>query len=88
MRGDGGNANQSWEAWFKEENAYFTTLRPFAKVCVTMKGALFIIVAMSIASTGDPYHSLLKQRTWLPFLTCTLVRLIHYVIFLSSHTNL
>ncbi|KAI9906806.1 hypothetical protein PsorP6_003546 [Peronosclerospora sorghi] len=31
MRGDGGNPNQSWEAWFKEENAYFATLRPWAK---------------------------------------------------------
>ncbi|KAI9913451.1 hypothetical protein PsorP6_005199 [Peronosclerospora sorghi] len=41
MRGDGGNPNQSWEAWFEEENAYFATLRPRSKACVTMKGWLF-----------------------------------------------
>lgn len=74
MRGDGGNANQSWEAWFKEENAYFSTLRPFAKVCVTLKGLLFTVVALSIAPSGDPYHSLLKVHTWLPFLVCLAVR--------------
>jgi callose synthase len=67
MRGDGGNANQSWEAWFKEENAYFVTLRPWSKICVTLKGVLFAGVGVAIASTGDSYHSLLREATWLPF---------------------
>lgn len=70
MRGDGGNANQSWEAWFKEENAYFSTLRPWAKVCVTMKGVLFTAIALSIVSAYEPYHSLLTEEAWLPFAIC------------------
>lgn len=70
MRGDGGNANQSWEAWFKEENAYFATLRPWAKICVTMKGVLFMAIALAIISAYEPYHSLLTMGTWLPFAIC------------------
>uniref|UniRef100_K3W706 1,3-beta-glucan synthase n=1 Tax=Globisporangium ultimum (strain ATCC 200006 / CBS 805.95 / DAOM BR144) TaxID=431595 RepID=K3W706_GLOUD len=70
MRGDGGNANQSWEAWFKEENAYFSTLRPWAKIVVTMKGLLFTVIALSIVSAYEPYHSLLTESTWLPFAIC------------------
>ncbi|KAG6610049.1 putative glycosyl transferase family 48 protein [Phytophthora cinnamomi] len=70
MRGDGGNPNQSWEAWFKEENAYFSTLRPWSKACVTIKGGLFALIALSISSTGDEYHSILTESTWLPLAIC------------------
>ncbi|KAG7401633.1 hypothetical protein PHYBOEH_000165 [Phytophthora boehmeriae] len=70
MRGDGGNPNQSWEAWFKEENAYFSTLRPWAKACVTFKGALYAFIALSISSTGNEYHSILTKSTWLPLAIC------------------
>ncbi|DBA01290.1 TPA: hypothetical protein N0F65_001795 [Lagenidium giganteum] len=87
MRGDGGNPNQSWEAWFKEENAYFSTLRPWAKICVTLKGALFMAIALSLASTGDPYHSLLKMSTWLPFVICLAISSFHFgvsVLFFNT----
>lgn len=88
MRGDGGNANQSWEAWFKEENAYFVTLRPWAKLAVTLKGVLFAVVALSIASTGDPYHSIIREATWLPFVICLAVAGVYLgaeaLIFTSS----
>ncbi|TMW60587.1 hypothetical protein Poli38472_000629 [Pythium oligandrum] len=73
MRGDGGNPDQSWEAWFKEENGYFLTLKPWAKTCVFLKGVLYACVAIAIASTGDPYHSLVTERTWLPWTICVSV---------------
>lgn len=82
MRGDGGNPNQSWEAWFKEENAYFSTLQPWAKACVTLKGSVFAVVALSIASSGNPYHSILTQETWLPFSICFSIATVY--IFVSS----
>ncbi|CAH0489309.1 unnamed protein product [Peronospora farinosa] len=87
MRGDGGNPNQSWEAWFKEENAYFLTLRPWAKACVTMKGGLFAFIALSISSTSDEYHSILTQATWLPLAICCLMAAVYLsaeAIFVTS----
>ena len=74
MRGDGGNPEQSWEAWFKEENSYFLKLKPWAKACVTLKGVLYACVALSIASTGNSYHSLETIHTWLPWSICIAVR--------------
>ncbi|TDH64861.1 hypothetical protein CCR75_001558 [Bremia lactucae] len=70
MRGDGGNPEQSWAAWFKEENAYFSTLRPWSKACITMKGGLYAFIALSISSTSDEYHSILTESTWLPLVIC------------------
>ncbi|CAH0477376.1 unnamed protein product [Peronospora belbahrii] len=87
MRGDGGNPNQSWEAWFKEENAYFLTLRPWAKACVTIKGGLFAFIALSISSTSDRYHSILTEATWLPFAICCLMAAVYLsaeAIFVTS----
>lgn len=77
MRGDGGNPEQSWEAWFKEENSYFLTLKPWAKTCVTLKGLLYACVAFSIASTGNAYHSLLTEHTWLPWSICIAIVLMY-----------
>ncbi|GLD91630.1 hypothetical protein PINS_up000163 [Pythium insidiosum] len=77
MRGDGGNPDQSWEAWFKEENSYFLTLKPWAKTCVTLKGVLYAMVAVSIASTGNPYHSILTEHTWLPWSICASVVVVY-----------
>ncbi|TYZ59537.1 hypothetical protein PybrP1_003455 [[Pythium] brassicae (nom. inval.)] len=80
MRGDGGNANQSWEAWFKEENAYYATLRPWAKICVMLKGLLFAVIALSIVSAYEPYHSLLTEATWLPFAICVGIAAFHLAV--------
>ncbi|EGZ28172.1 putative glycosyl transferase family 48 protein [Phytophthora sojae] len=91
MRGDGGNPNQSWEAWFKEENAYFSTLRPWSKACVTIKGGLFALIAFSISSTGDEYHSILTESTWLPLVICCSMAAVYLsaeaVFFNSSRAN-
>ncbi|RLN49476.1 hypothetical protein BBJ29_000106 [Phytophthora kernoviae] len=91
MRGDGGNPNQSWEAWFKEENAYFSTLRPWSKACVTIKGALFAFIALSISSTGDKYHSLLTKYTWIPLAICCSMAAVYLsaesAIFSSSRSH-
>uniref|UniRef100_M4BI64 1,3-beta-glucan synthase n=1 Tax=Hyaloperonospora arabidopsidis (strain Emoy2) TaxID=559515 RepID=M4BI64_HYAAE len=90
MRGDGGNPNQSWEAWFKEENAYFATMRPWAKACVTIKGGLFALIAFSISSTDDEYHSILTESTWLPLAICFSMAVVYFsaqaVFFTSSRS--
>ncbi|ETN03000.1 hypothetical protein PPTG_16032 [Phytophthora nicotianae INRA-310] len=87
MRGDGGNPDQSWEAWFKEENAYFSTLRPWSKACITTKGALFALIAVSISSTSDEYHSILTETTWLPLVICLSMAAVYLsaeAVFFSS----
>jgi hypothetical protein len=35
-----------------------------------MKGVLVTVIALSIVSAYDPYHSLLTEGTWLPFVIC------------------
>lgn len=91
MRGDGGNPNQSWEAWFKEENAYFSTLRPWSKACVTVKGGLFALIAFSISSTGSEHHSILTESTWLPLAICCSMAAVYLsaeaVFFTSSRAH-
>ncbi|KAI9913127.1 hypothetical protein PsorP6_005977 [Peronosclerospora sorghi] len=87
MRGHGGNPNQSWEAWFKEENAYFATLRPWAKACVTMKGWLFALTALALASTGNEYHSIVKQSTWLPLAICCAMAAIYMSVEVLFSTS-
>ncbi|KAI9895629.1 hypothetical protein PsorP6_018904 [Peronosclerospora sorghi] len=87
MRGDGGNPNQSLEAWFKEENAYFTTLRPWAKACVTTKGWLFALTALALASTGNKYHSIVKQSTWLPLTICCSMAAIYMSVEVRFSTS-
>ncbi|KAL4152181.1 hypothetical protein PRNP1_009115 [Phytophthora ramorum] len=91
MRGDGGNPDQSWEAWFKEENAYFSTLRPWSKACITIKGGLFALIALSISSTSDEYHSILTESTWLPLVICCSMAAVYLsaeaVFFTSSRSN-
>ncbi|KAG7393602.1 hypothetical protein PHYPSEUDO_007439 [Phytophthora pseudosyringae] len=87
MRGDGGNPDQSWEAWFKEENAYFSTLRPWSKACVSLKGGLFALIAISISSTSDDYHSILTESTWLPLVICCSMAAVYLsaeAVFFSS----
>ncbi|CEG43044.1 glycosyl family 48 [Plasmopara halstedii] len=87
MRGDGGNPEQSWAAWFKEENAYFLTLRPWSKACITIKGTLYAFIALSMASTGDEYHSVLTESTWLPLVICCSIAAVYLsaeAVFFSS----
>lgn len=80
MRGDGGNPNQSWEAWFKDENSYFIGLRRWSKLCVALKGLIYAIVGCAILSANNKYHSLLNISSWLPAALIGSILLL-YVLF-------
>ncbi|OQR91279.1 callose synthase [Achlya hypogyna] len=66
LRGEGGNSNQSWLAWFKDENAYFVHLRPWAKACVVLKSFVYVGVGLSLLTADDAYHSFAAETSYLP----------------------
>ncbi|KAF0699966.1 Aste57867_9516 [Aphanomyces stellatus] len=83
MRGEGGNANQSWLAWFKDENSYFIKLRPWAKAAVFLKGLLHTVVGFSLLTSSDPYHSIAEDSSWVPFAIIMGVVVVNLVLFFS-----
>lgn len=66
IKGDGGSASESWETWFREENAYFYTLNLTSKGLVMLKGGIYIIVGIALLTAGNPYHSFTSHHAWLP----------------------
>lgn len=94
MKGDGGNATQSWETWFREENVYFNKLKLSSKLMVACKGVLYACIGLAILTSTDSYHSLYKFKIFLPVavtLSLTVLALLLWgVIFklFSSETGL
>ena len=86
MRGDGGSANQSWTAWFKEENAYFEHLKNWAKVVVALKGVVYFFVGTCLLTAHDEYHSILSINSWLPLALTSAMALILLTCFASKST--
>ncbi|EQC33729.1 hypothetical protein SDRG_08832 [Saprolegnia diclina VS20] len=66
LRGEGGHGNQSWLAWFKDENMYFAHLRPWAKACVFAKSLVYVGVGLALLTADDAYHSFAAEASWLP----------------------
>ncbi|KAH9098016.1 hypothetical protein LEN26_016820 [Aphanomyces euteiches] len=83
MRGEGGNSNQSWLAWFKDENSYFIKLRPWAKAMVFLKGLLHGIVGYALLTSHDDYHSIKALSSWLPFAVMMALVIVNLVLFFS-----
>ncbi|RHZ17598.1 hypothetical protein DYB31_008034, partial [Aphanomyces astaci] len=81
MRGQGGNANQSWLAWFKDENSYFLKLRPWAKAFVFLKGFLHFITGLALLTSDDAYHSITAATSYTPLLVMVAMVVVNLVLF-------
>ncbi|OQR89804.1 callose synthase [Thraustotheca clavata] len=90
LRGEGGNSNQSWLAWFKDENMYFVSLRPWAKACVFLKSIIYVFVGLAMLTSDDAYHSFNAVSSWLPlsvFLGLVALNLVVFFSMFSSKLN-
>ncbi|RHZ20392.1 hypothetical protein DYB37_000834 [Aphanomyces astaci] len=81
MRGQGGNANQSWLAWFKDENSYFLKLRPWAKAFVFLKGFLHFVTGLALLTSEDAYHSITAATSYTPLLVMLAMVVVNLVLF-------
>ncbi|ETW06376.1 hypothetical protein H310_02652 [Aphanomyces invadans] len=82
MRGEGGNANQSWLAWFKDENSYFIKLRPWAKALVFSKGFLHAIVGLALLTSADAYHSITAETSYVPLVVMLAMVSVNLFVFM------